>query len=101
MPPATTPHHAPLTSHCNRAVAERVLHVRGAFGLTLATDPITIRHQQFAIWPGTRETARSEIAPYPKITAKRGVYEVGRALRARRSEAGSAILRIAETGRIA
>ena len=51
--------------------------------------------QQFAIWPGTRETARSEIAPYPEITAKRGVYEVGRALRARRSEAGSAILRIA------
>ena len=30
------------------------------------------------------KTARSEIAPYPEITAKRGVYEVGRALRARR-----------------
>ena len=42
------------------------------------------RSQQFSIWPGTRETARSEIAPYPEITAKRGVYEVGRALRARR-----------------
>ena len=41
--------------------------------------------QQFAIWPGTQETARSEIAPYPEIIAKRGVYEVGRALRARRS----------------
>jgi len=27
-----------------------------------------------------------EIAPYPEITAKRGVYEVGRALRARRSK---------------
>jgi hypothetical protein len=49
--------------------------------------------------PGTKGTARSEIAPYPGITAKRGVYEVGRALRARRSEAGSAILRIAALNR--
>ena len=31
----------------------------------------------------------------PEITAKRGVYEVGRDLRARRCEAGPAILRIA------
>ena len=54
-----------------------------------------IANQQFSIWRGARETARSEIAPYPEITAKRGVYEVGRALRARRCEAGSAILRIA------
>jgi len=29
--------------------------------------------QQFATGPGTEETARSEIAPYPEITAKRGV----------------------------
>ena len=33
-----TPHYAPLTPHWCRAVAERVLYVRGAFGLTPATD---------------------------------------------------------------
>ena len=34
--PAGTTHFALLTPHCYRAVAERVLYVRGAFGLTPA-----------------------------------------------------------------
>ena len=40
--------------------------------ITLADYPgLPVFNQQFSIWPGTRETARSEIAPYPEITAKR------------------------------
>ena len=92
-----------------RAIQVNIAIMR-AFVRLLCTYPIGLslslwcrlrfRCQQFAIWPGTRKTARSEIAPYPEITAKRGVYEVGRALRARRCEAGTAILRIAVPMRV-
>ena len=48
-------------------------------------------NSQYGREPRERRARRSR----PEITAKRGVYEVGRALRARRCEAGPAILRIA------
>ena len=52
------------------------------------TPPTDYAKQQFAIWSVTRETARSEIAPYPEITAKRGVYEGGLSEHAAANEIG-------------